>query len=99
MFNKLASIIMISAIAFWLGGCSESTTIENNGNIDTTPPILASVTPIDLFHMEVTFSEAVDKATAEHLTYYEIYKGTFTASSGQSRTGLARTVSGDTIEC
>jgi len=65
---------MLIASMFFLGtGCSESTTPEEDGG-DTTPPALSSVTPIDVYHIEVTFTEDVDESTAQYRNNYAIHR-------------------------
>lgn len=63
-------------------GCSESTTPEGDGGgeTDTTPPELSSVTPTDQTHLEVSFNEEVDEATAQHRSNYAIHLYDMSAS-------------------
>ena len=74
----MAALIVLSML-FLGGGCSESTSPEADGEGDTTPPGLSSVTPIDVYHLEVAFSEEVDESTAEYRDNYSIHRYGWTA--------------------
>jgi hypothetical protein len=69
---------LIFALMLWGAGCSESTSPEEG--VDTSPPVLESVSPIDMYHIEVAFNEELDGATAEDRYNYLIYSYGVTAS-------------------
>jgi hypothetical protein len=51
-------------------GCSSSDSPTNNGTTDTTPPTIASAVAVDQSHVDVEFSEAVNKDSAERSDHY-----------------------------
>jgi hypothetical protein len=82
LFFVIANVMIVSL--FFLGvGCSESTSPEEDGG-DRTPPELSSVTPTDVFHLAVTFSEDVDESTAQYRNNYAIHRYGWTALSESS---------------
>ena len=72
----LAIANMLIASMMFIGTGCESTTPEEDGGGggDTTPPELSSVTPTDVLHIEVAFSEDVDELTAQHQNNYAIHR-------------------------
>ncbi|MCK4351243.1 MAG: Ig-like domain-containing protein, partial [Candidatus Krumholzibacteria bacterium] len=67
--------MLIVSLMLLGAGCSESTSPDGNGGeTDTTPPELSSVTPTDNSHIEVSFNEEVDEATAQHRNNYAIHR-------------------------
>ncbi len=90
LFSPIVNLIVLSMI-FLAAGCSESTSPEGDGDGgDTTPPELSSITPIDVYHLEITFSEEVDEWTAEYRDNYAIHRYGWTAlaESEQLKSGL-----------
>jgi hypothetical protein len=74
LLYAIANILIVSMI-FLGAGCSESTSPDDDGGGgDTTPPELSSVTPTDVTHIEVTFSEAVEELSAEHQHNYDVHR-------------------------
>ena len=67
-FFILAAVALVLAIA----ACSDDDPAFV-GTTDTTPPGVATVTPVDAFHVDVEFSEPVTKASAEDEGNYLIY--------------------------
>ncbi len=79
LFIVLANLLVASLI-FLGAGCSESTSPEGDGGGgDTTPPELSSVTPTDVHHLTVTFSEEVDESSAQYRDNYAIHRYGWTA--------------------
>jgi len=79
LLSSIANLIVFSMI-FLGAGCSESTSPEEGGGGgDTTPPELSSVTPTDVYHLEVAFTEEVDESTAEYQDNYAIHRYGWTA--------------------
>jgi hypothetical protein len=75
-------------------GCSEdSTPTDDGGNVDTTPPAVSTVTPIDASHIDVAFNENVSRSSAEDDGHYIIIEQT-TAYSAQMKSPAAP---GDTL--
>lgn len=72
--NKDSMFPCLAAVAaFILAGCSSNDNpTGNNPPPDTKPPAVASVTPVDAGHIDVTFNEDVQRETAERLTNYNI---------------------------
>jgi hypothetical protein len=79
LFLAIANILIASMM--FLGTGCESTTPEEDGNGggDTTPPELSSVTPTDVYHLTVTFSEDVDESSAQYRDNYAIHRYGWTA--------------------
>lgn len=51
-------------------GCSDDEPAGENGEVDTTPPAVVSVTAVDASHVVVVFNEAVQKSSAEDIDNY-----------------------------
>lgn len=83
-FRYLA-MVAAAATAFAFAACSDD---NNNGPTgpDTTGPAVASVTSVDANHVNVTFSEAVDRTSAEDEGNYSIVE---TGPSPAPGVGLA----------
>ncbi|HET6348701.1 MAG TPA: Ig-like domain-containing protein [Candidatus Krumholzibacteria bacterium] len=78
----LAPLVALMAIA-----CS-----DNSGSVapgDTTAPTIVSVTPHDVYHVDVTFSEALNKDSAENRSNYVL--------AATDYANLALGVPGDTM--
>lgn len=63
---------LIAVLALAIAGCSDDDNPADNGNTDTTAPSVSSVTPIDGNHIDVAFSENVQRTTAEEEANYVI---------------------------
>jgi len=72
MKRFLVLFVLMPLIAL-LGGCSsdDGTPADGgNGTVDNTPPEIAGIAAIDMFHVQVTFGETVKKASAERSDNY-----------------------------
>jgi methionine-rich copper-binding protein CopC len=69
---RYSSVVAVAAIAFMFGACSDDN--NNNGPTgpDTTGPTVTSVTSADANHVNVKFSEEVDRTSAEDEGNYSI---------------------------
>ena len=65
-FSLLAAFVLLVAMT----ACSDNGSGPPPG--DTTPPAIASVTPVDVTHFEVTFNEAVTKSSAQDNNNYKL---------------------------
>lgn len=81
MKKRFCFVVMIPLMAF-IAGCGSDSSPSGGGGGDSTPPGVGSVTALDANHVQVTFSEAVDKATAEHSGNYVILETTPSQTSG-----------------
>jgi len=59
-------------LALFVAGCSSSDSPVSNGTTDNTPPTIASVTAVDQGHVDVVFSEGVNKDSAERTDHYQL---------------------------
>jgi len=64
----LLALTFLFALVPW--GCSDDDDTPTNGEVDTDPPAVVSVTALDASNVEVVFSEAVEKASAEDSDNY-----------------------------
>jgi methionine-rich copper-binding protein CopC len=71
LFSLSVAAVLLLAIAT----CSDDDN-PTGGTPDTTPPGVSSVTPVDAFHIDVTFSERVTKSSAEDDDNYSITEST-----------------------
>jgi hypothetical protein len=71
--NRLGGFVMLSFPLFLHGCGSDSPT---GGPADTSAPGVGSVTGVDANHLQLTFTEAVKKETAERRTNYAIVETT-----------------------
>lgn len=68
----LALVAFVLLLAVTLPtGCGDSPA-GGGGTVDTTAPGIAAVTPVDMNHIQVTFSENVKEQTAEARDHYHI---------------------------
>jgi methionine-rich copper-binding protein CopC len=70
----ILGIALVSVLAVF--ACSDDDGPTGGGTTDTTPPGVASITAADANHVEVVFSEAVTRASAEDTDNYTIILGT-----------------------
>ena len=70
--SRIAWMVSMSlaSMCFWMG-CSDEGP-SNGGPPDTTPPVVASVAPMDESHVRVTFNEKVSRPSAERTDHYSI---------------------------
>ena len=80
MNTNISSRLVTLIIALTLVACSDDSPTGGNTR-DITPPQLVSVNPIDEFHVDVTFNEAVTRASAETRANYEIVIGPSVAAA------------------
>ncbi len=67
--STLGTVILLLALT----ACSDDDNpTGGGGTADTTPPAIASVNPVDAFHVDVTFTEPVTKHSAEFFGNYTI---------------------------
>ena len=86
------SLVLVLALA----ACSDDDNPTDGGTVDETPPSVASVTPVDAGHIDVRFSEAVTRASAENTSNYSIVPVVrATASSLGGQTVVAAALSSD----
>ncbi len=93
---KLLVLPAILVAAVIVIGCSSDDPADpfgGNGNTDTTPPGITSVTALDQNHLDVEFSEAVQEASAEQSDNYIIVEtakaATFTSPGDTTRVASA----------
>jgi len=67
---KLNPRVAVALLALVMVACSDDDNPTGGGNTDTTPPGVASMTPVDEYHFNVTFSEQVTKSSAEDEGHY-----------------------------
>lgn len=78
MFKKsqwgpfVVSSFVVITLILWLTGCKDSSSPAGGGETDTDPPGVSSVTPLDAYHVQVSFDETVDDATSQYRNNYEI---------------------------
>lgn len=73
--NPLVLAILVTTLA-----CGDDDDLVGD-KPDTSPPSISSVTAIDRNHIDVTFSESIDRTSAEGLDHYTIIETTRTATS------------------
>jgi hypothetical protein len=96
-FLLIIANLLIASMIFLGAGCSESTSPEEDGGGgDTTPPELSSVTPTDVHHLTVTFSEEVDESSAQYRDNYAIHRYGWTALT-ESEVSKSSLDFGDTL--
>lgn len=72
MTNHCTPILAAAAtLALILASCGDDSP-TGNGPSDTTPPSIVDLTPVDVYHLGVTFSEEVAPASAEDVSNYEV---------------------------
>jgi methionine-rich copper-binding protein CopC len=70
------SLVAAALLALGLAACSNDSSPTGGGTPDTTPPGVTSVTPVDAYHIDITFSEQVTKSSAEDDGHYSIIEAT-----------------------
>ncbi|HEX5133282.1 MAG TPA: Ig-like domain-containing protein [Candidatus Krumholzibacteria bacterium] len=70
MTRALRSSLLALPLVLAIASCGSDST--STAPPDTTPPAVTSVTAVDLFHVDVTFNEAVQRASAEQSSNYII---------------------------
>ncbi|HEY6564758.1 MAG TPA: Ig-like domain-containing protein, partial [Pirellulaceae bacterium] len=71
MITRCRSTFGAAVLLLALISCSDDDSPTGGGSTaDTTPPAIASVSPVDAFHVDVTFSEPVTKSTATYIGHY-----------------------------
>jgi uncharacterized protein (DUF2141 family) len=55
-----------------VSGCSDDSGPVSGGDTDATAPAILSITPHDMFHVDVAFNEAVTKASVENPKNYTL---------------------------
>ncbi len=84
-------------------GCRDNGSDLDDMETDTDPPVVTNVTPVDNYHIEVTFNENVDKTTAERRQNYTIVEQNPTLSPDSAkdppstRPSLGATSANDTL--
>lgn len=77
--KRVPTILSLFALAFFFAfvpwGCSDDDPTSGNGELDTTPPGVVSVTATDASHVVVLFNEAVEKISAEDTDHYVFVEG------------------------
>ncbi len=69
--------LLAAVLALAIAGCGDDGSPTNgNQTTDKTPPTISSVTAVDQFHIDVTFGEEVQKASAERRENYVILETT-----------------------
>lgn len=79
-FDNLAPLF---AVVLAISACGDDDP-AGGGNVDTTPPAVSSVTPVDVNHVEVTFNENVQRTSAEDAGNYTIVEATPLVAAGAS---------------
>jgi len=64
------SLVAAALLALALAACSSDSSPTGGGTTDTTPPGVTAVTPVDAYHVDVTFNEQVTKSSAEDESHY-----------------------------
>lgn len=67
-FSLIAAALVVMALA----ACSDDSSSPTGGTSDKTPPGVNSVTPVDAYHIDITFTEQVTKGSAEDEGNYTI---------------------------
>jgi len=104
LFTAVMTTICFAAVVMYFGiGCSDSSSPSGDGGTpDNTPPVVSSVTPVDITHLDVLFDEAVDGVTAQYLGNYMVYKTSPpSAPAHQAESGEYSKIpfaAGDTLE-
>ena len=68
---RLSRWTLVASAAVSLVACDDDPP-TSSGPHDTTPPAIAQVTPVDVYHVEVLFDEAVKPASAEMGSHYDV---------------------------
>jgi hypothetical protein len=79
----LATLLLVLGLA----ACSDDDSPTGGGTPDTTPPGVTTVTPVDAFHIDVTFNEQVSKSSAEDDSHYSLTQATVVAAAPRGELG------------
>lgn len=82
-------LVAAALLALALAACSDdSSGPGGGGTTDTTPPGVTTVTPVDAFHVDVTFNEQVTKSSAEDESHYTLTPVALSVVSATSTKGV-----------
>jgi hypothetical protein len=82
---KLRSHVFLCSVmvfALVLASCGDDDS-PTSGSVDKTPPGVSSVTPVDEYHIDVTFGEPVSKRSAEDWAHYTMVETAPTPIAGR----------------
>ena len=85
--SRLYSLAAVVVFAIAIAACSSDDNPAGGGTTDTTPPTVSNVAAVDESHIDVTFSEAVSKTSAEDTGHYIISAVLFPAAPGAASAG------------
>lgn len=72
--------MVIAAIALVLTGCGDDG-LTGGEFVDPTPPLIAELIPVDLYHVDIVFDQDVNPASAEDPSHYALAELAPTAAS------------------
>lgn len=76
MFARTSFVIPVLVLSLAIAACSGDDNGPAAGEPDTTPPSVSSAVAIDVNHIEVTFSENLQRTSAEDASHYTIVETT-----------------------
>jgi methionine-rich copper-binding protein CopC len=91
MFARTVFVIPVLVLALAIAACSDDNG-PTAGETDTTPPSVSSAAAIDVNHIEVTFSENLQRTSAEDASHYTIVETTRRSAASAPDDTLAITV-------